>query len=94
MKEYPQPKQQVTYSLSSSFVNLFSRFVPGCTKLLHLLPLQEILQTGEAAKLNLTHAANEAFGCIKQNIARATSLHHPKTGAAICLITDASDIAL
>ena len=72
-------------------VNFYHRFLPGCARILH--PLNELLSNTNE-ELHWDDDAIAAFSEIKDTLAQAALLTHPKPGAPLCLVTDASDKAV
>ena len=91
---FPQPTSQRKLRQFLGLVNFYHRFIPGCARILQ--PLNALL-TGSSKgdrRLVWTPDAEAAFHRIKDVLADATLLVHPKPDAPICLITDASDTAV
>ncbi|KRZ04692.1 Retrovirus-related Pol polyprotein from transposon [Trichinella zimbabwensis] len=79
-------------SASSSDVNFYRRFIPRAATL--LAPLEKLTSShGTHKKLKLPEDAVKAFIEVKEALVNATLLSHPKDGAALSLVVDASDHA-
>ena len=70
------------------------RFLPNRTDTLH--PLNKLLSTskGNTKTVLWSENATAAFATIKEDLANATLLSHPKPDASTSIMTDASDIAV
>ena len=75
-------------------VNFYHCFVPHCATLLQ--PLHDLLSSGkgENQTLSWTSDAEKAFSAVKNALANASLLFHPKPSAATSIMTDASDKAV
>ena len=74
-------------------INFYHCFIPGFADILH--PLNDLLSAKESTKnVQWNDNAISAFVAIKEALANATLLSHPKPDAPTSIITDASDIAV
>lgn len=75
-------------------MNFYRRFVPQCATILQ--PLHDLLQgkPNKNAVLTWTPTADAAFSAIKEELAKATLLTHPKAGAPTSVMVDASNSAV
>ena len=94
IREFPQPTTQRKLYEFLGLVNFYHRFIPGCAEILH--PLNELLSTSKDSKKALTwnDQALGAFSDIKEALAKASLLAHPKPDAPTSIITDASEVAV
>ena len=95
LKCFPQPTTKHKLREFLGLVNFYHRFVPGCANILQ--PLNAMLSTavgGEHKTLPWTQTHTEAFTQIKEALARASMLYHPKPDAPTCIMADASDKAV
>ena len=92
--DYPQPQSRRQLRTFLGLVNFYHRFIPGCARILQ--PLNAMLSTthGRASALLWDDATTAAFTQIKQALATATLLAHPKSDALTSIMTDASDSAV
>ena len=72
-------------------VGYYRRFVPRAAA--HMYHLFEALK-GKPKTLNWTPQCQESFDAIKEGLAKATLLFHPRPGAQLALTTDASNLAV
>ena len=75
-------------------VNFYHRFIPHCASL--LAPLNRLLQvSGNSPRTFVWDApASSSFTAIKDALAEAALLAHPKPHAPTCIMADASDHAV
>ena len=75
-------------------VNFYRRFIPNCTEIME--PLNKLLGAPEVGTHHFTWSEESAtaFTAIKAALAKATLLVHPKSYAATCIMTDASNCAV
>ncbi len=94
VREFPQPQSQRQLRQFVGMVNFYHRFLPHCAELMQ--PLHSLLASCKPKTQTLvwTDTALTAFNATKDALANATRLSHPKPGAATCLMTDASDMAV
>ena len=95
LKCFPQPTTKHKLREFLGLVNFYHRFVPGCANILQ--PLNAMLSTAvgvEHKTLPWTQTHTEAFTQIKEALARASMLYHPKPDAPTCIMADASDKAV
>ena len=94
IRDFPQPTSLRKLREFLGLVNFYHRFIPHCADI--LTPLNSLLKTtsNNSRTLHWTDTATTAFKDIKNALADATLLVHPKPGAPINIMTDASDIAI
>ena len=74
-----------------SLVGYYRRTIRSAAE--HLDNLFQAL-VGKPKKLNWTPQCETSFQAIKEALAKATMLHHPRPNATLALTTDASKIAM
>lgn len=94
IRNFPRPSTRRQLREFLGIVNFYRRFVPHCATTLQ--PLQEFLKKshGEAAALTWDATAERMFTKIKADIADATLLVYPEDNAPLCVMTDASEVAI
>ena len=94
IRDFPQPTTQRKLREFLGLVNYYHRFIPGCADILH--PINNLLSASHDSTkvLSWTEEATAAFTAIKEALATATLLFHPKPDAPTNIVTDASDIAV
>ena len=94
VREFPQPTTQRKLREFLGLVNFYHRFIPKCADIMH--PLNELLSTSKDSKKAIVwnDKATAAFSDIKEALANASLLVHPKPDAPTSIITDASDVAV
>ena len=98
IRDFPLPTSLTKLREFLGLVNFYRRFIPQCSHILQ--PLTDMLaSTGSTKKtsnttLEWSESATSAFHTIKNALADATLLSHPKPDAELCLMTDASDVAV
>ena len=95
--EYERPKSIKDLQRFLGVFGYYRRFVPKAAHLLY--PLFDAMQGVKKPKtgpkpLIWSDTCEKAFKDVKQALADATLLHHPKPGATIALTTDASNFAI
>ena len=92
--DFPRPTSLRKLREFLGLVNLHHRFIPQCASILG--PLNNLLTTphGKDHTLEWTEAATTAFNKVKEALATATLLTHPKPFAPTGIMTDASDTAV
>ena len=92
--DFPQPTTQCKLREFLGLINFYHRFIPGCADLLH--PLNALLSSSNNGPKSLpwSDEAIVAFTAMKEALAKATLLSHPKPEAPTNIVTDASDIAV
>ena len=98
IRDFPLPPSLTKLREFLGLVNFYRRFIPQCSHILQ--PLTDMLaskgsttKTGNAT-LEWSEQATSAFHKIKNALADSTLLSHPKPDAELCLMTDASDVAV
>ena len=89
--DFPQPTSRRQLRTFLGLINFYHRFVPGCAKILD--PLNSLLSSSKE-HLSWDNTTSQAFSAIKEALAAATLLVHPKPNALTSLMTDASDSAV
>ena len=94
IQDFPQPQTQRKLHEFLSLVNFYHRFIPHGAELLQ--PLHALLTSVKDSKRNIqwNNNAMTAFTTVKESLAQAALLFHPKLDAATNIITDASDVAV
>ena len=93
--EFPQPTSQRKLRQFLGLINFYHRFLKNAAQILH--PLNTLLSTPKkhtSKELVWTTEATQAFHTIKEVIAKATLLSHPKLDAPTSIMSDASDTAI
>ena len=87
------PLPSVNFMRFLGLINFYHRFLPNCADTLQ--PLNELLSTSKGSTKTILWSENAtaAFATIKEALANATLLSHPKPDAPTSIMTDASDIA-
>ena len=90
----PQPNTQWKPREFLGLVNFYHCFLPQGAQILQ--PLNALLSAPKdrAKKVMWNDQALAAFNSIKEVLANATLLSHPKPDAPTCIMTDASDVAV
>ena len=91
IRETPPPKTVKELQRFLGMVNYYRRFVPKAAQHLHALFTS---LKGKPKTLAWTEECQLSFEAIKEALASATLLHHPRPGARIALTTDASKVAI
>ena len=94
IRDFPQPRTLRKLREFLGLVNFYHRFIPQCATI--LTPLNSLLKytSTNSRTLQWTPAATTAFQEIKDTLANATLLVHPKPDALVNIMTDASDVAM
>ena len=94
IKNFPLPNTRKQLREFLGLVNFYHRFVQNCAKILQ--PLNKLLSTtkDDKVQLQLNDDATAAFSAIKEALASATLLFHPKQDAPTSIMTDASSFAV
>ena len=91
--DFPKPSIAKNLSELIGMVTFYHRFLPHAAALLK--PLYQARQgLCKTQKITWTTELTQAFERIKQQLAAATMLVHPKENAELALVTDASDVAV
>ena len=91
IRETPPPGTIKELQRFLGMINYYRRFIPKAAH--HLNALFDSLK-GKPKTLSWTDACQASFDAIKEALAAATLLHHPRPGARIALTTDASRLAI
>ena len=94
IQNFPHPNTRKQLREFLGLVNFYHRFVQNCAKILQ--PLNKLLSTTKDDKVQLQwdDDATAAFSAIKEALASATLLFHPKQDAPTSIMTDASSFAV
>lgn len=93
IRSFPLPSTPRKLREFLGLVNYYHRFVPRCADL--LAPLNNLLSACPSSTgIGWTQAAKNAFMGIKETLAEASLLVHPKEDAPVNIMTDASDQAV
>ena len=94
IRNFPQPASQRKLREFLGLVNFYRRFLPDCARVLQ--PLTQLLSNCKSSTKSIAWSkdAEMAFTCIKEMLAQATLLVHPKPEAPTNIMTDASDMAV
>ena len=94
IRDFPQSSTLSPLRTFLGLVNFYHRFIPKCATI--LTPLNARLKTTatNSRALQWTLPATTAFNDIKEVLANATLLVHPKPNALLNVMTDASDVAI
>ncbi len=89
--DFPQPTSRRQLRTFLGLINFYHRFLSSCAKILD--PLNALL-SGRSETLAWDDVTQQAFVTIKESLASATLLVHPKPNALTCVMADASDTAV
>jgi len=94
IQHFPQPTTLCQLREFLGLVNFYHRFIPRCADI--LTPLNTLLKATPSNNRTLqwNATATSSFQEIKDALANATLLVHPKPDAPINVMTDASDVAI
>ena len=94
IKNFPLPNTRKQLREFLGLVNFYHRFVQNCAKILQ--PLNQLLSATKDDKVQLQwdDDATAAFSAIKEALASATLLFHPKQDAPTSIMTDTSSFAV
>ena len=94
IQEFPCPDTRKKLRQFLGLVNFYHLLVKNCARIIK--PLNDLSTTvkDDVRKLQWNEQATEAFTNIKQALATATLLFHPKQDAPTSIMTDASDHAV
>ena len=93
-RNFPQPSTVRRLREFLGLVNFYHRFIPQCAKIQS--PLNSLLKptANNSRTLQWSPIASAAFQEVKDSLANATLLLHPKPDAPINIITDGSYVAI
>ena len=94
LRQFPRPSTPCKLREFLGLVNFYHRFIPGCAGILYPLHILFSSRKGEDHTLSWTAEADKAFVSIKEALANASLLYHPKPDAPTSIMTDASDKAV
>lgn len=89
--DFPQPTSRRQLRTFLGLINFYHRFDPGCAKIVE--PLNALLSGGNE-HLSWNDTTTQAFSAVKEALASATLLTHPKPHALTNIMTDASNTAV
>ena len=93
VRRFPMPTTVRQMREFLGLINFYHRFIPQCARISQ--PLSTLLATTRPSQqLAWTDEATAAFAELKEALAQATLLNHPKPSAPTCIVTDASDLAV
>ena len=94
IQEFPRPDNARKLREYLGLLNFYRRFVPRCAQLLQ--PLTDLLRGNvkKSAPVEWSDVAQSAFEESKTALANAALLQHPNPTASLCLMVDASDVAV
>ena len=94
IREFPKPTTQRKLREFLGLINFYHRFLPNCAATLD--PLNQLLKIPPESKKELiwSDESTAAFNDIKQALANASLLTHPKLNAPTSIMSDASDKAV
>ena len=94
IREFPRPNTQRKLREFLGLINFYHRFIPRCANILH--PLNNLLAPSKDSvkTVQWNDDALTAFVAVKEALANATLLAHPKPDALTNITTDASDVAV
>ena len=93
IRDFPQSSTLSPLRTFLGLVNFYHRFIPKCTAILTLLNALLKTTATNSRALQWTPPATTAFNDIKEALANATLLVHPKPNAPLNFMTDASNVA-
>ena len=91
IREFAQPTSVKELQRFLGMINYYRRFIPRAAH--HLRFLFQALK-GKQKQLPWNEKCAESFEAIKEALAAATLLHHPRSGSQLALTTDASKLAI
>ena len=94
IRDFPQPRTLRQLREFLGLVNFYHRFIPQCATI--LTPLNSLLKSTptNSCTVQWTPAATTTFQEIKNTLANATLLVHPKPDSPVNIMTDASNVAI
>ena len=94
IRDFPQPVSLRKLREFLGLINFYHRLIPNCANILE--PLNRLLSSPENNPRHLPwdEESNTVFNAIKQALADATLLVHPKPHAPTSIMADASDCAV
>ena len=94
IRDFPKPATHRKLRGFLGLVNFYHRFLPHAANLLH--PLNELLSgvTSRTQALAWADEAQAVFQAVKEALADATLLSHPRPLAPLAIMSDASGIAI
>ena len=94
IRDFPRPTTMRKLREFLGLINFHHRFIPNCAAILEPLNRMLSLTGSDARHLPWDDRAITAFTAIKEALARATLLAHPKPHAPTRIMTDASNRAV
>ena len=93
IQDFPVPTSIRKLRQFLGLINFYRRFIPNCAEVLQ--PLTDLLAgKSKNQPIQLSETALDAFEKAKTSLAEATLLFHPNPEASLCLMTDASNVAI
>lgn len=93
IQDYPAPTSLRSLRKFLGLINFYRRFIPNCAKTIQ--PLTDLLSTkAKNAPLCLNESQEAAFQKVKMDLVSAMLLVHPVPDAPLCIMVDASDVAV
>ena len=98
IRDFPLPTSLTKLREFLGLVNFYRRFIPKCSHIIQ--PLTDMLASNGSTKktrntpLEWSETTTTVFNQTKTALADFTMLSHPKSDAELCLMTDASDVAV
>ena len=89
--DFPQPTSRRQLRTFLGLTNFYHRFIPGCARIAD--PLNTLLAESKE-HLSWNDSQIHAFSALKEALANATLLAHPKPNALTNIMTDASNSAV
>ena len=89
--DFPQPTSRRQLCTFLGLINFYHRFIPGCAKIVE--PLNALLSVGNE-HLSWDDTTTQSFSAVKEALASATLLTHPKPHALTNIMMDASNTAV
>ena len=91
IRDFVRPTSVKELQRFLGMINYYRRFIPKAAHHMHYL--FEALK-GKPKDLHWNERCNQSFVAIKEALAAATLLHHPRSGSHLALTTDASKLAV
>ena len=90
--DFPKPSSRRQLRTFLGLINFYHRFIPRCARMVDTL--NTLLAKNMKEHLSWDDSQTHAFAAIKEALANATLLAHPKPNALTNIMTDASDSAV
>jgi cleavage and polyadenylation specificity factor subunit 1 len=93
IQQFPRPTTTKELHAFIGMINFYHRFIPRCASLLQ--PLYAAIRgKGQKVTLDWTPDMQSAFDAAKASLSRSALLCHPRVGATLALISDASEVGI